>query len=85
MRTLCFRRRQLGLLYSVGALIDKSGGALDDLEFETFSAERDVAGIASSAKKYGTADFANALAIHYGTRRRQPLKFPAPSRTSSGP
>ena len=73
MRTLCFRRRQLGSLYSAGSLIDDSGGVLDELEYETFTAERDDVGLAQSQEQYGKTDFAKALAIHYGPRKRRAL------------
>lgn len=73
MRTLCFRRRQLGLLYAAGSLIDQSGGVLDELEYETFTAERDDVGLAESQNRYGKSDFAQALAIHYGPRKRRAL------------
>lgn len=74
MKTLCFRRRQIGLLYSVGSLVDKTGGVLDEIEFETFSAENDPVGLAASTERYGSVAFAEALKIHYGTRKRQPLR-----------
>ena len=80
MKTLCFRRRQLGLLYSAGSLINESGGMLDEVEFETFTAARDDRGLSESTNKYGTAEFAQALAIHYGPKRRRAL-----TKLSNGP
>ena len=63
----------MGLLYAAGSLIDQSGGVLEELEYETFTAERDDVGLAESQNHYGKSDFAQALAIHYGPRKRRAL------------
>ena len=74
MRTTCFRRRQLGLLYTPGSLIDAVGGALDEITYEVFTTDGSAFGSKFTAEKYGDSSFAKALDIHYGPKKRRQLK-----------
>ena len=73
MRTLCFRRRHVGLLYTPGSLIDASGGPLDELTYEVFTTEKEALSSKKTSEKYGSAAFAKALDIHYGPKKRRTL------------
>lgn len=73
MRTLCFRLRQIGLLYTPGNLIDAHGGALDELTYEVFTTDKASMESLASKKKYGDPLFASVLNIHYGPKKRQTL------------
>lgn len=74
LKSLCFRQRQIGLLYSAGSLINSSGGVLDDLSFETFTTDKMALGGIKTTERYGDPSFIDALSIHYGPKKRRALE-----------
>lgn len=74
MRTACFRRRQFGLLYTPGSLIDAVGGALDEITYEVFTTDTSTFGSKFTKEKYGDSSFAKALDIHYGPKKRRQIE-----------
>lgn len=74
MRTACFRRRQFGLLYTPGSLIDAVGGALDEITYEVFTTDASTLGSKYTKEKYGDSSFTKALDIHYGPKKRRKIE-----------
>ncbi|MFN3171245.1 MAG: hypothetical protein ACE37E_11190 [Hyphomicrobiales bacterium] len=73
LRSVKYHRRQVGLIYTPGKLVDAAGGVFDRLRYEVFTTDLGQQGRLDKSSRYG-GDFAKALELHYGPKLRRDLE-----------